>query len=191
MIPVIPDKRLRLSLGAESLLPSQYCWRIDAGYVRMVSLTESGEHLALGVWGPGDLIIPTALGVAYQELISLSALRIEQHDPNAEEEQAFVLDQLRQIAALMVLSRIRPAEDRLLQLLKWLGERFGKVNSLGVSLSLSDMNLTHRNLAELSGSTRVTITKALTRFRQDGLLISTAHNDLLIPHTATRACTHK
>jgi len=182
MVPVMSDERLRLTLGPDSVLSSQCCWRIDSGYVRMVSLTEAGEHLALGVWGPGELVIPTALGVPYQELLALSALHVEQCDPTIEEKQDFVLDHLRQISALLLLSRVRPVEERLLRALIWLGERFGRVNSLGISLSPSEMNLTHRNLAELAGSTRVTVTKSLTRFKQGGIIMTTGQDDVLIPH---------
>ena len=63
----------------------------------------------------------------------------------------------------------------------WLGERFGRVSSRGVSLSFNDMNLTHRHLAELSGTTRVTVTKALARFRQEGSLIKEGADELLRP----------
>jgi len=107
---------------------------------------------------------------------------VEQCDPTEEEQQHFILDHRRQLSALVGLSRVRPIEDRLLRALIWLGERFGRVNSFGVSLSLSEMNLTHRNLAELIGSTRVTVTKSLTRLRQEGLLINTGHDDVVIPH---------
>jgi CRP-like cAMP-binding protein len=51
---------------------------------------------------------------------------------------------------LLLLSRVRRAEDRLFQLLLWLGQRFGRVSSRGVSISFEDMNLTHRQLAEIS-----------------------------------------
>jgi len=41
------------------------------------------------------------------------------------------------------------------------------------------MNLTHRNLAEITGMTRVTITKALIRFRQEGILSKQGSDELL------------
>ena len=186
MIPVMSDDRLKLSLGIDAVLPNQCCWRIDAGYLRMVSLSECGESFALGDWGPSDIVIPTSLQITNQVLFALSEISVVQCDPTAEEQQQFILDHLQQLSALLVLSRVRPMEDRLLRVLVWLGERFGRVNSIGISLSLNEMNLTHRNLAELIGSTRVTVTKSLMRLRQEGLLINTGHNDILIPHRASR-----
>jgi CRP-like cAMP-binding protein len=41
------------------------------------------------------------------------------------------------------------------------------------------MNLTHRNLADMTGMTRVTITKALIRFRQEGRLFKQGNDELL------------
>ena len=43
------------------------------------------------------------------------------------------------------------------------------------------MNLTHRRLAELAGMTRVTVTKTLSRLRQEQILISDGTDELLRP----------
>lgn len=75
---------------------------------------------------------------------------------------------------------MRRAEDRLFQLLLWLGQRFGRVSSRGVSISFEDMNLTHRQLAEISGATSVTVTKALSRFRHHGYLLKGNHSGVAL-----------
>ena len=85
-----------------------------------------------------------------------------------------------QASTLLRLSRVRPAESTLFPLLLWLGERFGRVSSRGVSLCFDDMNLTHRHLAEISGLTRVTVTKAITHFRQRGYLRKEGADELLL-----------
>ncbi len=92
----------------------------------------------------------------------------------------FLLDQCLQTSTLLRLSRARPAESRLFQLLLWMGERFGRVSQRGVSLSFEDMNLTHRLLAEISGLTRVTVTKAISHDRQAGYLIKEGSDELLL-----------
>lgn len=78
------------------------------------------------------------------------------------------------------LSQIRRAEPRLFRLLLWLGEGFGRVNSLGVSLSFEMMNLTHRHLAQISGLTRVTVTKSLSAFPQEGRMTKPGNDELLV-----------
>jgi CRP-like cAMP-binding protein len=67
---------------------------------------------------------------------------------------AFFLQQIRNTEEIFEINRIRSAERRLLMLLRWLGVRFGQDSSRGYRLSLKDMNLTHRSLAEICGLTR-------------------------------------
>ena len=184
MVTATSTTMIKLNLSANSTLPTQCSCHIEQGYVRMASLTEAGEYVSLGLWGPGELLIPTSLGGAHQEWLALSDARVCQREPTTDEYKEFVLDQLRQTSSLLVIQRVRPIEDRLLQLLIWLGEKFGRINSMGMSLSTNDLNLTHRSLAELAGTTRVTVTKTLTRFRLEGQLLSNENNDLLIPFTS-------
>ncbi len=58
------------------------------------------------------------------------------------------MHQIRNTEEIFQLNRIRSPERRLLMLLRWLGVRFGQVSSRGYRLSLKEMNLTHRPLAE-------------------------------------------
>jgi hypothetical protein len=171
---------LRLSLQAGAAVPSNLNWRIEDGYLRVASLSDQGESCTFGLWGPGDLVIPSLITVAPLQLLALSSARIEEADPGSQERETFLLDQSLQTSTLLRLSRTRPAESRLFQLLLWIGERFGRVSSRGVSLSFEDMNLTHRHLAEISGLTRVTVTKAISHFRQEGYLLKEGCDELLL-----------
>jgi CRP-like cAMP-binding protein len=97
-----------------------------------------------------------------------------------QDERRFLINQVGQASSLLLLSRIRPVESRLFQLLLWLGERFGRVSRRGVSLSFQEMNLTHRHLAEIAGMTRVTVTKALSHYRQAGMMVREGNDELLV-----------
>lgn len=178
----MPDRCLRLCLRAGESLPCNVAWRIEDGYLRVVSWGEESDPHTLGIWGPGDLVIPGLIDLEPLELCSLSGIQVQEELPTPEENQRFLVEQLRQTSSLLLLSRVRRAEDRLFQLLLWLGQRFGRVSSRGVSLSFDDMNLTHRQLAEISGATRVTVTKALSRFRNDGFLLKDGVDELLLHH---------
>lgn len=180
---------LHLSLQAAAAVPCNLNWRIEDGYLRVCSWSEQGEPCTFGLWGPGDLVIPSLIAVAPLQLLALSSARVEEADPGPEDREAFLLDQSLQTATLLRLSRTRPAESRLFQLLLWIGERFGRVNSRGVSLSFDDMNLTHRHLAEISGLTRVTVTKAISHFRQQGYLRKEGPDELLL-HEALAQLPH-
>jgi len=173
------DRHLRLRLSAGESLPTSLSWMIDDGYVSLSAFNGDDSTTTLGVWGPGELVIPSTISDRPLQLYSLSAVQVEEHAATPEERQLFLNQQVLQLTTLLQLSRIRRAEERLFRLLIWLGERFGRVSSQGVSLSFSGMNLTHRNLAELTGMTRVTVTKALIRFRQEGLLSKQGGDELL------------
>ena len=95
-------------------------------------------------------------------------------------EREFLEEQLRQAAILLMLSRVRPAEARLLQLLDWFGTRFGTMTSQGVMLTFGEKLLTHQQLADIAGVTRVTVTKALTSFRQAGVIAGQTGGSLLL-----------
>jgi hypothetical protein len=180
MAMIMTARKLNLSLQPGASVPCNLSWRVEDGYLRMVTLNEQAEPCTLALWGPGDLVIPSLITLAPLRLLSLSDATVQEEAPHDGERESFLLNQCLQTATLLGLTRSRPAELRLYQLLLWFGERFGRVSSRGVSLSLQDMNLTHRNLAEISGLTRVTVTKALSLYRQQGYLIKEGRDELMI-----------
>lgn len=181
MHPTMTTRDLHLSLEAGASVPCNLNWQVEDGYLRVASWSDHGEPCTFGLWGPGDLVIPSLITVAPLQLLALSPMRVVESDPSPQQREAFLLDLSLQSTILLRLIRTRPAESRLFQLLLWIGERFGRTNSRGVSLSFEDMNLTHRRLAEISGLTRVTVTKAISHFRQEGYLRKDGPDELLLP----------
>jgi CRP-like cAMP-binding protein len=180
MVAVMTSRHLELSLHPGSTVPCNLSWRIEDGYLRVASLGDQGESFTLGIWGPGDLVIPPLMAFDPLQLSALSTIRLVETSPNWDEREGFLVRQSQQISMLLRLSRTRPAELRLFQLLTWIGERFGRVSRRGVSLCFEELNLTHRNLAEISGLTRVTVTKAISQFRQTGTLVREGEDDWLL-----------
>ena len=180
MSRVMPESPFRFSLGSGQSLPCHLSWRIENGYLRMTNWSEQAETITLGIWGPGDLVIPSLIGLEPIELITLSPVQVVESRASLQDERRFLIDQLGQASTLLLLSRVRPVETRLFRLLLWLGERFGRVSRRGISLSFQEMNLTHRHLAEIAGMTRVTVTKALSHYRQSGLMVREGEDELLL-----------
>jgi CRP-like cAMP-binding protein len=170
-------KPLRLSLPPNGVLPAGLTWLIHDGYLRTTSWDDEGEAITLGIWGPGELVSNAHSGLDPVDVQCLSSVVVEQHNPNDAETIALLRQQIRNTEEIFEINRIRSAERRLLMLLRWLGQ----VNSSGYRFSLKDMNLTHRALGEVSGLTRVTVTKNLNRYKTIGLLQSVSEADLLIP----------
>ncbi len=158
-------------------------WLISDGYVRQVTWNEDSELITLMLWGPGELILGTqATFECRNETSTISAVSLEGRTPTDAELLKSLKRQISRSMEIMRISRIRKADDRLLTMLRWLAAQFGRVNSLGHSLSLEDMNLTHQILAELTGLTRVTVTKSLNKYKTLGQINLMAHGDLLLPH---------
>jgi hypothetical protein len=172
-------QHLRLSLSAGETLPNSINWFIEEGYLIASSWTDNNESTIVGLWGPGEQVIPKLITIQPLLLTSLSAVELEQCHPSSDDEHEFQQQLIQRLSENLRISQIKPAEQRLLQLMLWIGERYGRVNSQGVSLSLAGMNLTHRNLALLAGLTRVTVTKTLSRFRDSGHLQKIGEDDLL------------
>ncbi|MFM7313844.1 MAG: Crp/Fnr family transcriptional regulator, partial [Cyanobium sp.] len=161
--------------------PEGLNWKILDGYIRTATWDEEGESIALGIWGPGDWVTNSYSALSPVEIQCLSTVVVEQYHPDSEAIVAFLQQQIRNTEEIFQINRIRSAEQRLLMLLRWIGTRFGQVSSKGYRLSLREMNLTHKALAELCGLTRVTVTKNLNRYKAIGLLQKVSDDDLLIP----------
>jgi len=67
----------------------------------------------------------------------------------------------------MEILHCRSVESSLLQLFGWLAKRFGQEVERG---QLIDLRLTHQDIAELIGSTRVTITRLLNDLEKQGII---------------------
>lgn len=180
MTATLATTPLLLTLLPNGILPGGMSWRIHDGYIRSSTWDAEGETVTLGLWGPGDLVSASTQGIDPLELQCLTTTVLEQVEPSEEDRGQLVIRELLMAQELLLISRIRSAEQRLLELLIWICRSFGQVNSQGHRISLKELNLTHKTLAELCGLTRVTVTKLLSRFRTEGQLVQVSRDDFLI-----------
>ncbi|AFY31851.1 Crp/Fnr family transcriptional regulator [Calothrix sp. PCC 7507] len=151
-------------------LPEQknHLWKIETGFVRTFTYLEDGTTVALGLWGPGDIV-----GKALSKLepyqmecltkVEATVLPLEEWEQPTET----LLAHIQQAEELMVIRSHKKVDTMLIKLLAWLSKKFGSEVEKG---RLIDMRLTHEDLAEMLGSTRVTITRVLGQFEQEGLI---------------------
>ena len=144
----------------------------------------NGQVAKPPLWGHDDLVTNAHSALKPVEVQYLSTVVVEQYNPDEAEILAFLLHQIRNTEEIFELNRIRSAERRLLMLMRWLGIHFSQVSSRGYRLSLKEMNLTNRSLAEICGLSRVTVTKNLNRYKTLGLLHNVGEADLFIPGEA-------
>jgi CRP-like cAMP-binding protein len=72
-----------------------------------------------------------------------------------------------QTEELLSIVRHERVHYRLRQLLVWLARKFGRPVESGL---LIDLRLTHQAIAESIGTTRVTVTRLLNEFEQEGAI---------------------
>lgn len=175
------QRPLRLSLHDSDALPDWMSWKILEGYLIATTWSGAGEAISLGIWSPGDSISSEQPAIAHLELHYLNIAMAEKINLNAIKWQQLLGCERKILAELLAIQIIRSANARLIKLLQRIARSFSQVNSHGYRLSLSELNLTHRQLAELCGLTRVTATKILSRFRLGGQLLAVGESDLLRP----------
>lgn len=156
--------------SARAVFPqSSHLWLIQRGFVRVLTCSEDGNNLAIGIWGVEDVVGP-ALSViqpyAIECLTQVEATAVRLEDlPNIS---AVLFKHLHSAEELTVIRSYRRVDVMLLKLLGWLAKRFGQQAYQGGKLI--DLRLTHQDLAELLGATRVTVTRSLIQLEQQGFI---------------------
>ncbi len=153
-----------------SFLPEEKnaLWQIDRGFVRTYTYLEDGTIVALGLWGSGDVIGRSLSKIKPYQIECLTKVEATILPLESETQLSnILLSHIEQAQELMVIRSHRKVETMLIKLLAWLSQKFGSEVKKG---RLIDMHLTHEDLAQMLGSTRVTITRILGQFEQEGLI---------------------
>ncbi|MEG4998426.1 Crp/Fnr family transcriptional regulator [Microcoleus sp. B4-D4] len=163
------DETSRHIFSRRSHLPnrSNALWQIETGIVRTVTWLEDGTIITLGLWGPGDTIgKPISKCDPFQiecltkvEAVLLSVERWLNRD--------ILLNHIQQAEDFMIMRGYKRVDFMLYKLLTWLAKRFGSEVDRGHQI---DMILTHQDIAEIIGTSRVTVTRTLGIFQQQGLI---------------------
>lgn len=154
--------RALLPLSQDSL------WKVESGAVRSLTWLDDGTTITLGIWRAGDIVgKPLSAIEPYQVecLTKVEAVNIALRDWHSREEA--LLAAIQQTEELLVIRSYRKTDVMLIKLLGWLAKRFGREVDRG---HLIDLRLTHQDIADILGSTRVTITRVLSQFEQQGLI---------------------
>lgn len=144
-------------------------WRIERGAVRTVTWSEEGTLITLGYWGAGDIVgYPLSKINPYQieclTSVETSILPFDQWD-QAVNAMLLHIQQLEEI--LSIIHR-KPVSLRLWQFLLWLEQKFGRDVDQG---RLIDLSITHQELSEVINTTRVSVTRMLQQFENEGILL--------------------
>jgi CRP-like cAMP-binding protein len=143
-------------------------FRITSGVARTLTYLDDGTPVIFGLWGPGDAVGGMLSEVTPYYIESFTPVEGTLFTPSDPTEIAHLTKRyLKQVEELMIIRSNKTIDIRLIRMLSWISLRFGEDNALG---NLINLRLTHQDLAELLGTTRVTVTRTLGEIEDRGLI---------------------
>jgi CRP/FNR family transcriptional regulator len=156
--------------------PSEAIYFIEKGRIRVTRLSIEGKTVILALLGPGDLIGEAAWETGEHDSYAETLEDSRVYQISREVFQSFIREnpefgirliqiiggRLKQAQARIEDLVFRQVPSRVARLLISLAESHGKVTPKGIRV---EFPLTHQEIADLVGSSRVTVTQILNRFR--------------------------
>lgn len=148
---------------------SKWAWLIETGVVKTYTWDEEGNQIILGYWGMGDLIGQPLSMVSPYEMQCCTAVTAQRVPPTLWCSWGQCLSHhCQQGEELLLINRCEPIRKRLRLFLVWLANKFGQRMEQGWYIGF---RLTHQELADAIGSSRVTVTRLLSQLEQQGIII--------------------
>ncbi|MGJ3250224.1 MAG: Crp/Fnr family transcriptional regulator [Elainellaceae cyanobacterium] len=160
-------------------------WVVCRGVVQLGTLYDTGDESLLGLACPSmpfglplTLIRPyQAIALSSADLMRLTLSEVEQSPALAQGIFRHVTRRLRQTEAMLAMVGYRRVEDRLRHLLLLLKQEVGQPVQGGTRITV---RLTHQQLANAIGTTRVTITRLLSQLRDEGWITVDRNRHLVL-----------
>lgn len=160
-------------------------WVVCRGVVILNTLHPTGDEALLGVATPSmpfglplTWITPyNAIALTDVDLLPLSVAEIERSPALCQGLFRHLSRRLQQAEAFLALSGCRRVEERLKQLLILLQHEVGQPAQQGTRLHI---RLTHQQLANAIGTTRVTVTRLIGQLKQEGWLAIDAKRHIIL-----------
>jgi CRP-like cAMP-binding protein len=161
--------------GKSIILRADEMYVIYRGIVRTQTLHQGGEEAILGFVGPMMPISPhftllnsyEVYALTSVDLLRLDWSEVQRSDALMRELNRTLIQRLRQTEVLLALRSQRQTSERLIGFLSFLAQFYGNPTSQGIRL---DMQLTHQQIADALGTTRVTVTRLLGVLRKASLI---------------------
>ncbi len=153
-------------------------WLLKGGAVKTLTWNEQGTAVTLGYWGSGDVVGQPLSGISPYEIkcvtrVQASSIPLHDWDWLSDAIRRYI----QQTEELLYLARSEPIRQRLLKILIWLARKFGRKVDQG---QLIELRLTHQELAEVTGTTRVTVTRLLNQLVQQGIISRTPSHSIIV-----------
>lgn len=170
-----------------------------AGKMHVAMLSEEGHESILNIMGPGSVIgeaaaflrqprFSLARAIEPSTLLRFQVSQVRDlvtRDPNFAMALLYLLSiKQRQMVARLRQAIFDPPEARVLQFLDQF--RVTHQNPSAAERAVT-VNLTHEQIGNLTGLSRVTVTRILNKLRREGLLEFSGKRILLLPSTPFQA----
>jgi CRP-like cAMP-binding protein len=157
------------------------------GVVQIGTLYDSGDEALLGLVCPSmPFGLPLSVIRPYQasaltdvDLMRLTLAEVEQSPMLAQGIFRHLTRRLQQSEAVLAIAGYRRVEDRLRHLLLLLKQEIGQPTA--ANSTRLGIRLTHQQLANAIGTTRVTVTRLLSQLQEEGWLVVDSNRHIVIP----------
>jgi CRP-like cAMP-binding protein len=169
-LTVFPTSLTPRTFNRQDCLPlwPETLWKIDRGIVRTITWTAEGRIISLGYWGPGDVIGQPLSRLDPYQMECRTSVAVSLIPPTLWPAQLdSILAHIQDAQELHSIVQSTGTEQRLLNFLMWLGKKFGHSTEVG---KLIDLRLTHLEIADVIGTTRVSVTRMMQRLEHQGYI---------------------
>ena len=166
-------------------LHPEVIWQVRSGLVKLTTFSHSGQEVLVGLAAVKAVFGSTLTALPLYEATALAdtqlwCISLSKFATSAQLQQRLlpqISQRLKQTESLLaVCGQVRVA-DRLYSLLQWLKQEIGQPVADGTRLSI---RLTHEDLATACCTTRVTITRLLSKLQQHNKLSIDSQHHLIL-----------
>jgi CRP-like cAMP-binding protein len=176
---------VQINSGSTVPLLSNHLWLVVRGMVKLGCVTFQGDELLLGLVGPNELFGDILAGPeAYEaktlcdcDLLCITHAAIESQPGLSTAVFTAICQRQRQSQTLLALMGYRRVEDRVKGFLELLALDYGTVTSKGLRLA---PKLTHQEIANALGTTRVTVTRIIGQLKDIGWLSLDSQRSIIV-----------
>lgn len=179
-------RRLHFYAKGEGIpLVSQGVWQVCQGLVQLSTPCLNGEEVWLGwadpsmFFGQWFSLLPSYQATALSDvhLIWFSLAEINASARLSQLVLPQMVRRMRQTEALLAISGQRRVEERLQQLFLLMKQEMGEPMPEGTRFRV---RLTHQNLANAIGTTRVTVTRLLSKLKREGAITMDSDRHIIL-----------
>lgn len=178
--PVLTSPLIQRVFSRGDFIPlrEDILWKIERGAVRTLTWNDQGTQIALGYWGSKDIVGYPLTKVNPYQIQCLTSVEVSIL-PSQMWHQAVdsMCLHIQRTEELLSIVHRKPVSLRLWQFLVWLSEKFGREVDRG---RLIDLAITHQEISEVINTTRVSVTRLLQMFEQQGMMLR--HQRRIILH---------